>query len=73
VAGRLEKEIDALLLARTEQIPAWHEAMSGPGDEPLSIEQGLDLLYGMIRVHMEVIRRLAREIDHLTSAQNPDT
>ena len=73
MARNLEKEIDALFRAKLEQLPAWHKTTSRPGDEVLSFKDGLDLLYGMIRNHREIILRLAREIDDFAGSQNPDS
>ena len=56
----LEKEIDALLQAKSDQIPLWHEVV----DRALvaSVQQGLQLAFALLEVHREVMLRTAASI-----------
>jgi hypothetical protein len=59
----LEREIEALLRAKTEQIPLWHETVDqGIG---ANLQQGVELAFALLGVHREIILRLARELDGL--------
>ena len=63
----LEREIEALLQAKTEQIPLWHELVErGLG---ANLQEGVELAFALLEVHREIILRLAREIDGL---ERPD-
>lgn len=59
----LEREIEALLRAKTEQVPLWHEIVDrGLG---ANVREGVELVFALLEVHREVILRLAREIGDL--------
>ena len=63
MARELEREIEALLQAKTEQIPLWHDLVDrGLG---ANIQEGLELAFALLQVHRQIILRLAREIDSL--------
>jgi hypothetical protein len=64
VARTVEREIEALLAAKTQQIPRWHDLVER-GDHELSVADHIQLLHGLLEVHAELIVRLAQEIDAL--------
>jgi hypothetical protein len=63
-ARSVEREIEAVLRARTEQIPELHD-VCGKGGTPLSLAGHIELLHRLLGVHSELILRLAREVDSL--------
>ena len=63
----LEKEIKSLFHAKTEQIPRLHEVMNREGDA-MSLDEHVEVLVGLLKVHREIIIRLAKEIDDLRAA-----
>jgi hypothetical protein len=65
----LEREIEALLQAKTEQIPLWHELIDrGLG---ANVQEGLELAFALLHVHRQIILRLAHEIDSLERPDRP--
>jgi hypothetical protein len=65
VVGReMEREIEALLAARTEQIPSWHDVVQR-GEHELSVFDHIQLLHHLLGIHAELIVRLAQAIDAL--------
>ncbi len=65
----LEKEINALLQAKTEQIPLWHDIAER--HLGANLQEGLTLAFGLLGVHREIILRLARELDDLHPTHQP--
>ena len=60
----VELEIDALLAARKQQIPQWHDFVRR-GEQRLSLGDHIELIHGLLGVQSELIVRLAREIGSL--------
>lgn len=60
----VEREIEALLAAKTEQIPRWHDFVERREHE-LSVGDHIQLLHRLVGIHAELIIRLAQEIDAL--------
>ena len=63
----LEREIEALLAAKTQQIPRWHDFVQRREHE-LSVADHIQLLHGLVGIHAALIVRLAQEIDALDGA-----
>lgn len=61
---RVEREIEALLAAKMQQIPRWHDFVER-GERQLSVADHIQLLHNMLGIHSELIVRLAQEIDQL--------
>jgi len=61
---RVEREIEALLAAKMQQIPRWHDFVER-GEHQLSVSDHIELLHHMLGIHAELIVRLAQEIDQL--------
>jgi hypothetical protein len=64
MARNVEREIEALLDAKRQQIPRWHDFVER-GEQSLSVADHIDLLHRLLGIHAELIIRLAREIDAL--------
>jgi hypothetical protein len=64
MARNVEREIEALLAAKTQQIPRWHDFVQH-GEHELSIGDHIELLHRLLGIHAELIVRLARELDTL--------
>ncbi len=64
MARQVEREIEALLAAKTQQIPRWHDFVER-GEQQLSVADHIELLHHMLGIHAELIVRLAQEIDQL--------
>jgi hypothetical protein len=64
MARNVEREIEALLAAKTQQIPRWHDFVER-GEHQLSLADHIELLHRLLGIHAELIIRLAQEIDAL--------
>lgn len=64
MARNVEREIEALLAAKTQQIPRWHNFVAR-GEQELSVADHIELLHHLLGIHAELIVRLAHEIDAL--------
>ena len=62
MARNVEREIEALLAAKTQQIPRWHDFVER-GEHQLSLADHIQLLHQLLGIHAELIVRLAQEID----------
>jgi hypothetical protein len=62
VARQIGREIEALLGARVQQIPHWHDFVEH-GEHGLSMADHIQLLHHLLAIHAELIVRLAQEID----------
>ena len=67
MARNVAQEIDALLAAKTQQIPRWHDFVERQEHE-LSVADHIQLLHSLLGIHAELIVRLAQEIDALERA-----
>ena len=64
MARNVEREIEALLAAKTQQIPRWHDFVER-GEHEMSVSDHIQLLHHLVWIHGELIVRLAQEIDAL--------
>jgi hypothetical protein len=62
MAPNVEREIEALIAAKTQQIPRWHDFVQRRERE-LSVADHIQLLHLLLGIHAELIIRLAQEID----------
>lgn len=62
MARQIGREIEALLAARVQQIPRWHDFVES-GEHDLSMGDHIQLLHHLLAIHAELIVRLAQEID----------
>jgi hypothetical protein len=67
VAREIGREIEALLAARVQQIPRWHDFIEN-GEHELSMGDHIQLLHHLLAIHSELIVRLAEEIDAVQGA-----
>ena len=67
MAHNVEREVEAFLVVKTQQIPRWHDFVQRDEHE-LSVRDHIELLHRPLGIHAEPLVPLAREIDALDGA-----